>query len=225
MTEKREEINHAIAKLIYEMYDIKVDKLGITRFDSKIKRRSRIFTRSGDPIDLKNYNQKAKKNDLDFLCNKVLSRSSLVVKYIKDNYPLTLVTQKDATSRLYIGYGHRFGVKPNQNIMPADAIQILRKDLDAAEDYLKANLTQNINQEMYDALVCLTFDICDAVQPVIDLVNKGSYAEAGLLILKFNTYIDDNGNIKAHQTITRRRKTEKQIFLLGADKMPKKTNT
>lgn len=80
------------------------------------------------------------------------------IEIIKSFEGLKLTAYRCPSGVLTIGHGHTKNVTPTMKITPAEADQLLRADLSEAEAAVnRENLS--INQNQFDALVSLVFNI------------------------------------------------------------------
>lgn len=77
---------------------------------------------------------------------------------IKESESLRLKTYSDSGGILTIGYGHTFGVKPNQVIIESIADDFLKNDVRGCEISLN-KLGLNLNQNQYDACIDFIFNL------------------------------------------------------------------
>ena len=111
------------------------------------------------------------------------------------------------TEKYYtIGYGH-YGsdIKQGMVISQSRAEQLLKNDLASFEKYVN-NLTFNLNQNQFDALVSFTYN-CGPGN-LKKLVANRNLADIPDAMLKFN-----HANGKEHSGLTKRRKEERELFL------------
>lgn len=105
-----------------------------------------------------------------------------------------------------IGWGHNGSdVKQGMVISQARADQLLKADLEAFERSVN-NLTFNLNQNQFDALVSFTYN-CGPGR-LKTLVAGKNLADIPDAMLKYNHY-----NGKEHSGLTTRRKAERELFL------------
>ena len=105
-----------------------------------------------------------------------------------------------------IGYGHNGAdVKQGMVISQARADQLLKDDLAKFEKWVN-NLIFNLNQNQFDALVSFTYN-CGPGN-LKKLVANRTLADIPDALLKFN-----HANGKEHAGLTKRRKSERELFL------------
>jgi GH24 family phage-related lysozyme (muramidase) len=91
------------------------------------------------------------------------------------------------------------------------AEQLLRADLQEAEDAVSNLVTVPLNENQFSALVSFVFNLGAGEledSTLLELLNQGKYSEAADQFLRFNT---DNG--EPLEGLTRRREAERQLFL------------
>lgn len=118
-----------------------------------------------------------------------------------------------AEQYLTIGYGH-YGpdVKANMNWPKSKALTVLRKDLKTAEDAVNRLVKVGINQNRFDALVDLVFNIgvgAFTTSTLLRLLNQSDYGAAAKQFARWNK---QNG--VALGGLTRRRGEEEHLFML-----------
>lgn len=107
-----------------------------------------------------------------------------------------------------IGYGHTAGVVPGQVITQSKAIDFLASDLIKYETAVTKNVKLPLNQAQFDALVSFTYN-CGAGN-LAKLIKNRNYAQIADALLLYN-----KGGGKVLAGLTRRRKTERELFLSG----------
>ena len=70
-----------------------------------------------------------------------------------------LEAYQDQVGRWTIGYGHTLGVSPGQTCTPEQAEAMLEQDIAWAENYVNAEVTVQLTQGEFDALVDFTFNV------------------------------------------------------------------
>jgi len=110
-----------------------------------------------------------------------------------------------------IGYGHTKNVNSNQIITSEQAEQLLRSDLRVFEKVVSDAVTVPLNQNQFDALVSLAFNIGGAFgsSTLLRMLNAANYAGAADQFLRWNRAGD-----KVLDGLTRRRTDERALFLL-----------
>ena len=92
---------------------------------------------------------------------------------------LRLTAYQDSAGVWTIGYGHTHGVQPGQKISQATAEQYLKDDLAWAQDAVRRNVHVPINQNQFDALVSLTYNLgANGYPGLLSDLNRGDYAAA-----------------------------------------------
>lgn len=135
-------------------------------------------------------------------------------KFIASFEGLSLKAYQDQGSIWTIGYGHTSGVKEGDTVTEAEALALLDVDLIAADKALGRLVTVPVNQNQYDALTSLIFNIGQgnfAHSTVLDLIIRGEFDGAANAFLMWN---------KVHGVtnpgLDRRRQAERLIFLKPA---------
>jgi lysozyme len=118
-----------------------------------------------------------------------------------------------------VGFGHTgqdvyLGMRP---ISMAQADQFLRQDLSRTESYIMSVVTGYYNQAMFDAMVCMTYNIGTgnfAKSSVLKLLNLGDNLNAADAFMLWNKA----GGI-VQPGLTRRRQAERALFLQGVSSL------
>jgi len=131
---------------------------------------------------------------------------------IKDREGEKLEAYQDGGGVWTIGVGHTRNVKKDDKISYEQSDQFLMDDLHTAENAVNLFVHVPINQNMFDALVSLVFNI--GVQAfrestLVKLLNMGLYKDASEQFIRWNK---DNG--KVVDGLTRRRQLEAKQFLM-----------
>ena len=124
-----------------------------------------------------------------------------------------LTAYQDTGGVWTIGYGHTAGVYPGMVITQAQAVEFLRQDVKGAENTVNSKVTYSITQNMFDALVSLTFNIGPTAfsnSTLLRLLNQGDINGPAD---QFDVWIYDNHVIQPG--LVRRRAAEKAMFLNG----------
>jgi lysozyme len=133
------------------------------------------------------------------------------VDLIKGFESFSPVPYKCEAGKLTIGYGHL--IKPKENftrITKEEAEDILKKDISATECALNQYVSVNLNQNQFDALVSLVFNIGVGnffTSTLLHILNKEDYAGASE---QFDRWIFVKKRIS--HGLERRRKKEKELF-------------
>ena len=112
---------------------------------------------------------------------------------------------------LTIGYGHTNNVRENQKITQAEAEKLLKEDLIIHSNNVLKLTKVKLNQNQFDALVSLEFNIGYGNfknSTLLKLLNQGKYTLASN---QFDRWIYSKG--KVLQGLVKRRKEEKELFL------------
>ena len=144
---------------------------------------------------------------------KQLSAQGLAL--IKRHEGLRLSVYMDAAGKPTIGYGHL--IKPGETFPPAiteaEAERILLRDTQIAQNAVRNNVKVPINQNQFDALVSLVFNIGAGAfekSTLLRLLNQGFYNAAAEQFLAWK-------RAGSHPDILLpRRRKEKELFETGA---------
>ncbi|XKM12676.1 lysozyme [Orbaceae bacterium ac157xtp] len=129
---------------------------------------------------------------------------------IKSFESLMLRAYHCSAGRLTIGYGHTGGVKLGQVITEKEADCYLMQDLYNVENAINKLVHIQLNQNQYDALCSLVFNIGVGAfnkSTLLAKLNKGDYVGASA---EFKRWNKANGVVLAG--LVRRRKTEEDLF-------------
>lgn len=110
-----------------------------------------------------------------------------------------------------IGYGHTSTAKKGMVISEEQAEALLRKDIAWVEDAINKNVVVPLNQNQYDALASLIYNIgagAFSKSTLLRLLNTGDYEGAANQFPRWNK---QKG--KVLKGLTRRREEERQLFL------------
>lgn len=133
------------------------------------------------------------------------------IDLIKSFEGLELHSYQDGAGVWTIGYGHTRGVVPLQTCTEAEATAFLEADLANAENAVNHYVTADLTQNMFDALVSLTFNLGAGNlehSTLLRLLNGGSKLAAADEFLKWNKVA---GKVSAG--LSRRREAERELFL------------
>lgn len=131
---------------------------------------------------------------------------------IKESEGFREMAYSDPGGTLTIGYGHTGpDVVEGMIITPEQAEQLLRQDVQEAEDAVANLVTVPLNENQFSALTSFVYnlgpgDLEDS--QLLVLLNQGDYLGAAEEFLGFNT---DGGVVL--DGLTRRREAERQLFL------------
>lgn len=122
-----------------------------------------------------------------------------------------------------IGYGHTAAAgeprpKKGMRITAAEAVQILQRDLGAYERAVMACLDRRPNQNQFDAMVSLCFNIGPGnfkASSIVRYFNVGDERMAGERFLAFNKAAG-----KVMKGLIRRREAERKLFETPAKAVP-----
>lgn len=110
-----------------------------------------------------------------------------------------------------IGYGHTGNVTANQIITSEQAEQLLRSDLRVFEKVVSDAVTVPLNQNQFDALVSLAFNIGGSnfgSSTLLRMLNAANYAGAANQFERWN-----QGGGKVLQGLVKRRDDERRLFV------------
>jgi lysozyme len=124
---------------------------------------------------------------------------------------LSLNAYLDQRGILTIGFGHTAGVDPGDTCTAAEADAFLEDDLKTAEGAVSACVHYPLNQNQFDSLVSLCYNIGAGAfgkSTLVSLLNQGAVAGAANQFLVWNRV---SGVI--NQGLLNRRMIEKKLFL------------
>jgi lysozyme len=133
------------------------------------------------------------------------------IDLIKRCEGLRLRAYRDAVGVWTIGYGHTSATKPGMSITAATAEALLWDDLGKFEAAITASVDVPLNQNEFDALVSLAFNVgAAAVQKsqLLRRINQGNKMSAADQFLRW-----DHAGGKVLAGLTARRKAERELFL------------
>lgn len=140
------------------------------------------------------------------------------VELIKESEGLLLRAYLPTPNDVWtIGYGHTKGVKPGQIITKETAEKLLREDLAWVEEVIDSSVKVEINQNEYDALASLIFNIGESQfrgSSVLRWLNAGNKVQAADSFVLWNKQRNKaTGKLEVLDGLTKRRKKEKELFL------------
>jgi lysozyme len=109
-----------------------------------------------------------------------------------------------------IGYGHTGGVEIGDTITPEEAQDYLLYDLELFERAVNSSVTVALTQNMFDALVCWTYNLGAGSlrsSTLLKVLNEGKYDEVPAQIKRW-----DKCNGQPLKGLTRRREAEAKLF-------------
>ncbi len=119
---------------------------------------------------------------------------------------------RDPGGTLTIGFGHTGpDVVEDMIITPEQAEELLRQDVQEAEDAVANLVTVPLNENQFSALASFVYNVGAGDlenSQLLTLLNQGDYLGAADQFLRFNT---DDGVVL--DGLTRRREAERQLFL------------
>ena len=136
------------------------------------------------------------------------------IDLIKSFENCELTAYQDVAGVWTIGYGHTAGVYAGMTITQAQAEEFLRSDLKTAENAVNGKVTYPLTQNMFDALVSLTFNIGSGNFGSSTLLKKLNQGDINGAANEFDRWIYSGGEVQPG--LVRRRAAEKEMFLNGA---------
>ena len=158
-----------------------------------------------------------------------LSQHGLELLASDDYEGTVLKVYKDSAGKPTIGVGHLLtnvekatnkiniagsAVLLDHGITKQQALDLLAQDVKMAEDAVNSHITVPLNQNQFDALVILTFNIGTngfEVSSVLKDINAKDFADVPADFLKWNK-ITKNGVHVVDDGLVRRRKLEVALF-------------
>jgi len=138
------------------------------------------------------------------------------IELIKKYEGLRLNVYKCPAGKLTIGYGHTGDdVKPGMSINKEMAELLLKQDLRVFEKAINELVKVPINQNQFDALVSLAYNIGIGnfkKSTLLKLLNENKILEAGEEFMKW-TKARQPGGLKELPGLVKRRAEEKTVFL------------
>jgi len=139
-----------------------------------------------------------------------MKTSAVGIELIKKYEGLKLRAYVCPGGVLTIGYGHTKNVKENMTVTPEEAEELLIKDLEYFEKKLIDVVKVKINQNQFDALVSLIYNIGEGAfnkSSLLKFINDNKF---DLAARQFPRWIYSNGKILTG--LMNRRKAEREIF-------------
>lgn len=133
------------------------------------------------------------------------------LKLIQEYEGLRLHAYQDSVGVWTIGYGSTKGVQPGDEITEAQAIELLAADVDRHADGVRRAVNVTLNQNQFDSLVSLVFNIgIGAFQrsTLLRKLNAGDYQGAAEEFLRWRY-----AGGKELRGLVRRREAERAMFL------------
>lgn len=116
-----------------------------------------------------------------------------------------------------VGYGHL--IRENEQhlmggITPELAESLLIQDLKNTENLVKKQIKISLNQNQFDALVLLAYNIPAAITAgtVDEKLNEYNFDEALSVWAKYNKVRDSNGTLTVNSALSKRRQEEINLF-------------
>lgn len=133
-----------------------------------------------------------------------------------------LTAYRDSGGTLTIGYGHTLGVTSGMTISQAQAESYLKSDLQTFESAVNSYVTVPLTQNMFDALVSLSYNIGSNAfkgSTLLSKLNQGDYTAAAD---QFGAWVKSGGTTL--NGLVKRRAAEKQLFLAAYSESSEVTN-
>lgn len=118
------------------------------------------------------------------------------IDLIKSFESCRLTAYQDSAGVWTIGYGHTAGVYAGMTITQAQAEEFLRSDLKTAENAVNGKVTYPITQNMFDALVSLTFNIGSGNFGTSTLLKKLNQGDINGAADEFDRWIYSGGVVQ-----------------------------
>ena len=121
-----------------------------------------------------------------------------------------LEAYKCSANVLTIGYGHTGGVKETDTITQDEADKLLQEDVEQFEKYVDDNVTVELGQSQFDALVAWTFNLGVGnlrESTMLKKLNNEDYASVPSEMKRWN-----KAGGKTLDGLIRRRKAESLLF-------------
>ena len=121
-----------------------------------------------------------------------------------------LKSYKCSANVLTIGYGHTSGVKETDTITQDEADKLLQEDVEQFEKYVDDNVTVELGQSQFDALVAWTFNLGVGnlrESTMLKKLNNEDYASVPSEMKRWN-----KAGGKTLDGLIRRRKAESLLF-------------
>ena len=136
---------------------------------------------------------------------------TLIKDYEKLKLEAYTATEQERLDGIWtIGWGHIRGVEEGDTCTEAEADQFLRDDLAEAERAVNMNVGVSLNQNQFDALVSLVFNIGQGNftnSTLLRKLNGGNYAGAAM---EFDRWNRQKGLVL--NGLTKRRARERALF-------------
>lgn len=133
------------------------------------------------------------------------------IEFIKNWEGVKLSAYQDSIGIWTIGVGHIKGVHAGMTITMDQATAFLREDLESAESDVSKLVKASLDQDQFDALVSLVFNIGGgnfAKSTLLKKVNAHDYIGASAEFAKWN-----KAGGRIIKGLTNRREAERKLFL------------
>jgi len=121
-----------------------------------------------------------------------------------------LKSYKCSANVLTIGYGHTSGVKETDTITQDEADKLLQEDVEQFEKYVDDNVTVELGQSQFDALVAWTFNLGPGnlrESTLLKVLNNQDYTSVPREIKRWN-----KAGGKVLEGLIRRREAEALLY-------------
>lgn len=140
------------------------------------------------------------------------------INIIKEHEGLRLVAYLPTPNDVWtIGYGHTKTARQGMKITPKQAEELLYSDLDWVEKVIATKVKVPLNQNQYDALASLIFNIGGTAfgkSTVLRKLNARDYQGAADAFRMWNKQKNrSTGKLEPLKGLTRRREEERKLFL------------
>jgi lysozyme len=146
--------------------------------------------------------------------NQRLSAEGLA--YLKNKEGYSATPYKDIAGHWTIGFGHKFGVTPNDPPLTREAAeQVLKDDLRRFEDDISRSLTVVLEACQFDALVLFAYNLGFSrlvSSNILKMVNDGHALDAAKLFVHYDHITDPKGNKEVSKGLFIRRTDEANML-------------
>ena len=144
-----------------------------------------------------------------------MNTSTNGINLIKQLEGEKLTAYRDSKGVWTIGVGHTRTAKAGMEITTQESSRLLKADLKDAENAVNRLVKLTLNQNQFDALVSLVFNIGSGNFQKSTLLRKLNVKDLRGASLQFATWnkIRLNGKLIPLKGLTRRREVERQLFV------------
>lgn len=149
------------------------------------------------------------------------------VAFVKEHEGFRGEAYQCAAGHWTIGYGSTATARPGQTITEDDADALLRAELVHYELAVEHHIVEPLNQNEYDALVSLCYNIGPVnfgKSSVVRFINEGHKRRAADAFLLWNK-ARVNGKLTVLSGLTVRRKRERELFLTPIEETDENNGT